>query len=121
MIIASARGVNTLLNSLVHATPSQVRKGRHIIQSILSKRTFPEMGSKEESLRELAHPEYWDARYSKDDADAKVYDWLRHFDALEPFLTKHLPPVASEPEILHLGSGNSVSLYISAHPIRRVS
>lgn len=62
-----------------------------------------------ESLEELAHPEYWDKRYSADDADAKVYDWLRRFDTIKPFLTKHLPAPDASPRILHLGSGNSVS------------
>jgi len=64
-----------------------------------------------DSLKELAHPEYWDKRYSADDDDAKVYDWLRRFDTIRPFLTKYLPPPSDNgPKILHLGSGNSVSL-----------
>lgn len=63
-----------------------------------------------DSLEELAHPEYWDKRYSADDDDAKVYDWLRRFDTIKPFLTKYLPPPRAGPRILHLGSGNSVSL-----------
>ena len=65
-----------------------------------------------ESLEELAHPEYWDKRYSANDKDAQVYDWLRHFSTLKPFLTTHLPSATSDPKILHLGSGNSVSSHL---------
>ncbi|KAK5119824.1 hypothetical protein LTR85_007150 [Meristemomyces frigidus] len=60
-----------------------------------------------DSLAELAHPQYWDKRYSADDEDARVYDWLRRFDTIQPFLTKHLPSPDSNCSILHLGSGNS--------------
>ncbi|KAK5111351.1 hypothetical protein LTR62_005191 [Meristemomyces frigidus] len=60
------------------------------------------------NLEELAHPEYWDKRYSGDDDDAKVYDWLRRFHTIKPFLLKHLPaPESNNAKILHLGSGNS--------------
>lgn len=61
-----------------------------------------------EFLEELERPEYWDERYSKNDANAKAYGWLRHFSTIKPFLTKHLPPAEQKPRILHLGSGNSV-------------
>lgn len=60
-----------------------------------------------ESLEELTQASYWDTRYSKDDAEAKVYDWLRSFDNIRLFLLKHLPPVVDDPAILHLGTGNS--------------
>ncbi|KAF2769688.1 S-adenosyl-L-methionine-dependent methyltransferase [Teratosphaeria nubilosa] len=56
---------------------------------------------------ELSRAEYWDARYSAENEDAKAYDWLRQFQSIKPFFEKHLPPPDSNPEILHLGSGNS--------------
>ena len=65
------------------------------------------MGRQDE-LEELAHPGYWNARYSQDNDDAKVYDWLRRFDTIKPFLIKHLPAPEDEPKVLHLGNGNSV-------------
>lgn len=65
-----------------------------------------------ESLEELARPEYWDKRYAADNDDAKVYDWLRRFDTIQPFLTKYLPAPSQGPRLLHLGSGNSVCLAI---------
>lgn len=68
------------------------------------------------SLEELAHPEYWDKRYSADDADAQHYDWLRRFESLKPFLLTHLPSPETNPTILHLGNGNSVSPESTLHP-----
>lgn len=67
-----------------------------------------------ESLEELAHPEYWDARYSAENEDARVYDWLRKFGTIRPFLEKHLPKPTQHggPKILHLGSGNSVRIAV---------
>jgi hypothetical protein len=68
-------------------------------------------------------PEYWDARYTADTGDATVYDWLRPFDSLQPFFTKHLPspepnPARPGPSILHLGNGNSVrSLNVPEIPV----
>lgn len=59
-----------------------------------------------ESLEELAHPEYWDKRYSSNDEDK--YDWLRTFGTIRPLLDKHLPDASSSPKILQLGCGNSV-------------
>ena len=64
--------------------------------------------SSKESLEELAHPEYWDNRYTEKAAEEK-YDWLRNFDAIKPFFTKHLPDIQRhEPRIVQLGCGNSV-------------
>ncbi|EMC94295.1 hypothetical protein BAUCODRAFT_150480 [Baudoinia panamericana UAMH 10762] len=60
-----------------------------------------------DSLEELSHPEYWDMRYGLDNDDAKAFDWLRHFEKIRPFMTKHLPSASAGPSILHLGSGNS--------------
>jgi len=58
-----------------------------------------------ESLEELAHPQYWDKRYSSGE---EKYDWLRDFGTIKAFLNKHLPPVSANPSILQLGCGNSV-------------
>lgn len=66
------------------------------------------MGS--DSGREFSTSQYWDDRYGKADDDAKQYEWLRRFDSLKPFLTKHLPSSESNPSILHLGNGNSVGI-----------
>lgn len=59
-----------------------------------------------ESLEELAHPEYWDKRYSSREEDK--YDWLRTFSTIRPFLEKYLPEASTAPKILQLGCGNSV-------------
>ncbi|TKA79859.1 hypothetical protein B0A49_01567 [Cryomyces minteri] len=64
-----------------------------------------------DSLEELAHPAYWDTRYSGDDPDAATYDWLRTFSKIAPFFAKHLPPASSIPRILQLGCGNSTLSY----------
>lgn len=60
--------------------------------------------------KEFSTSQYWDDRYGKDDEDAKQYEWLRKFESLRPFLSKHLPPSDDNPTILHLGNGNSVSV-----------
>ena len=57
----------------------------------------------------LSRQEYWDERYSSKESDEAHYDWLRKFETVKPFLTKHLPPVTDEAKILHLGNGNSVN------------
>ena len=62
-----------------------------------------------DSGKEFSTSQYWDDRYGKDDQDAKQYEWLRQFDSLRPFLSKHLPAAEKKPKILHLGNGNSVS------------
>lgn len=66
-----------------------------------------------DSLEALAHPEYWDARYSNP-SSVPTYEWFKSFDSLKPFFAKHLPPPISNdgsksPRILHLGCGNSVN------------
>jgi hypothetical protein len=74
--------------------------------------------TKDEELIELAHPEYWNERYT---AEQKVgqdgiqpaldsYEWFRNFETLRSFFAKHLPASSSNCHILHLGCGNSVSL-----------
>ncbi|KAK4991673.1 hypothetical protein LTR50_001681 [Elasticomyces elasticus] len=59
------------------------------------------------SLKEFTDPEYWNTRYSKNDAAAESYNWLCDFSTIKPFLTKHLPPATMRPKILQLGCGNS--------------
>ena len=68
----------------------------------------------EAELRRLAYPEYWDERYNEVGPEKQVHEWFRSFDELVPFLNRHLfqehgPETA--PMILHLGSGDSVSLF----------
>jgi hypothetical protein len=62
------------------------------------------------NLEELSRPDYWDKRYVEGE-DSETYDWLRRFDAIEPFFQKHLPPASSNPRILQLGCGNSVNIF----------
>lgn len=71
---------------------------------------------KEKDLVALAHPEYWNERYILEKEAQKeggssvlgAYEWLSTFETLRPLLTKYLP-TSSDPHILHLGCGNSVS------------
>lgn len=72
---------------------------------------------KDEQLIELAHPEYWNTRYSSEqkptsDGTKKIenYEWFRTFDVLKPFFEKWLPKPENlkELHILQLGCGNSV-------------
>ncbi|EXF84313.1 hypothetical protein CFIO01_08344 [Colletotrichum fioriniae PJ7] len=58
----------------------------------------------------LATPELWNQRYTKSDGSHPTHEWLRTFEALEPFFEKHLfsqrrPEIS--PRIMHLGSGDS--------------
>jgi hypothetical protein len=70
----------------------------------------------DEELAELAHPEFWNERYSsektiKQDGTQEVLDsfeWFGDFAKLRPFFLKHLPDSASGSHILQLGCGNSV-------------
>ena len=69
------------------------------------------MGGGGGSLEALGTPEYWDRRYDKSDGKTATHEWFRTFSALEPFFAKRLfePfPSASNPRLLHLGSGDSV-------------
>ncbi|KAG7113519.1 EEF1A lysine methyltransferase 4 like protein [Verticillium longisporum] len=63
-----------------------------------------------EELEKLAHPEFWDERYSTAEADTPTHEWFRTFDELLPFLEPNLfgsrGPLTN-PKILHLGSGDS--------------
>lgn len=73
---------------------------------------------KEDELIELAHPEYWNERYTSEqeleqDGTQPVlssYEWFRDFETLRPFFANHLPASSSGCHILHLGCGSSVSL-----------
>lgn len=78
----------------------------------------------------LSRPEYWDERYSqatKADGDSETemptHEWFRSFGDLEEFFQKHLfQSLGCRPEdnprILHLGSGDSVSIH-GLKPLRR--
>jgi len=76
---------------------------------------------KDEELIELAHPKYWDERYTaeqkvgRDDEQKELgsYEWFRNFDELRPFLIKNLPATSTRCHILHLGCGNSVITSLS--------
>ena len=58
-------------------------------------------------IKELSRPDYWNERYSR--AGEGNYDWLRDFSSIRSLLVTHLPPVETNPVVLHLGCGNSVS------------
>ena len=61
----------------------------------------------------MGRSEYWDERYAKADGEEPTHEWYRGFSALEPFFEKYLfiPRKAEAgPRILHLGSGDSVSI-----------
>lgn len=63
----------------------------------------------ESEVEALAYAEFWDERYSKA-GEEPTHEWFRSFDALEPFFKKHLFTKPHDARILHLGSGDSVSL-----------
>lgn len=61
----------------------------------------------------LAHADYWDERYNEAGPDNRLHEWFRSFGDLEPFFDKHLFQArepGTNPRILHLGSGDSVSI-----------
>lgn len=60
------------------------------------------------NLEELAHPEYWDQRYSNPESEEDTFEWFKSYEKLQSFFSKHLPPTHAEPSIIHLGNGNSV-------------
>lgn len=59
----------------------------------------------EQELKALGHPEYWNNRYNEADG----HEWFRSFKELQPLLVKELPEAGSNPKIIHLGCGDSVS------------
>lgn len=69
--------------------------------------------SSAEEAQALGRSEFWDERYAKADGDKPTHEWFRGFSALEPFFTKYLfasRKAEAQPRILHLGSGDSVSV-----------
>ena len=71
------------------------------------------MASPEEDTAALAHPTYWNERYSKSDGEQPTHEWFISLYDLEPFLTKHLFEFRSsqqEPRILHVGAEESVRI-----------
>jgi len=71
---------------------------------------------KDEDLKELAHPEYWNQRYASAEKESKdgsaaiaSLEWFRTFANLRPFFEKYLPAASIGYHILNLGCGNSVS------------
>lgn len=63
-------------------------------------------------IERLAHHDYWDERYAEVGPNEQVHEWFRSFNELRPFLDQHLFQVRkpeTAPNILHLGSGDSVS------------
>ena len=82
------------------------------------------MAMKQSDLEKLSHAEFWDGRYAAEKGDAKAqgtneeedgtegelgnFEWFRTFQDLKQFFGKRLPAPETEPEILHLGCGNSV-------------
>jgi hypothetical protein len=66
----------------------------------------------DQEVERLAHPEFWDERYSTAETDAPTHEWFRTFDDLLPFFEANLfapRGPSTNPKILHLGSGDSVS------------
>lgn len=75
------------------------------------------MGSDEEG-KALATSEFWNERYDKADGDNPTHEWFRSYASLKPFFETHLfdqKPPSSNPRIVHLGSGDSVSRDILVH------
>lgn len=68
--------------------------------------------SKTDEGAALGHASFWDERYSKaGDSTEPTHEWFRDFASLEPFFEKHLFTARkpdAKPQILHLGSGDSV-------------
>jgi hypothetical protein len=60
----------------------------------------------------LSYAEFWDERYAQANGDKPTHEWLRGFDALQPFLEKYLFKARGEEgksgKVMHLGSGDSV-------------
>jgi hypothetical protein len=84
--------------------------------NIIYKPCFPELSimPKTDEGAALGHASFWDERYSKaEDSSKPTHEWFRDFGSLEPFFDKHLFTARkpdTRPRILHLGSGDSVSL-----------
>ncbi|KFY81058.1 hypothetical protein V499_00171 [Pseudogymnoascus sp. VKM F-103] len=71
--------------------------------------------ARDEELAELAHPDYWNERYSlektiKQGETQEVlgsFEWFGDFAKLRAFFVKHLPASSCGSHILQLGCGNS--------------
>jgi len=64
------------------------------------------------TLEELAHPSYWNARYSR--TSEPPHEWFLSYSALKPFFDRHVPTLpfpaptpSTDPILLHLGCGTS--------------
>jgi hypothetical protein len=67
----------------------------------------------DEEGEQLAHAEFWDERYAQADSETPTHEWFRSYGELEGFLDRRLFQVRvpeSNPRLLHLGSGDSVSI-----------
>ncbi|KAF3938945.1 hypothetical protein ABW19_dt0201858 [Dactylella cylindrospora] len=60
--------------------------------------------SSNDKLEELAHPNYWDDRYTSPDEDS--YEWFKSYDQIRGLIEKHIPD--TESSIINLGCGNSL-------------
>jgi len=74
------------------------------------------MPMSEPDIKRLAHPDYWDERYTEVGSGAQVHEWFRSYGDLEEFLNRHLFQVRgpeTAPKLLHLGSGDSVNAWFA--------
>jgi hypothetical protein len=90
---------------IIHPTHSSYR------HPVLMPKYIYNMG-RDEDLKELAHPRYWDERYSSE-RQSDSHEWFRSFEQLRPFLEHYLPSPSSGCHILHLGCGSSVIILFS--------
>ncbi|PSK44223.1 Queuine tRNA-ribosyltransferase-like protein [Elsinoe australis] len=65
-----------------------------------------------EEDKALSQASYWDGRYRQSQGDVPTHEWFRAFNELEPFFQKNLfqaqgLQAGDNPQILHLGSGDS--------------
>ena len=67
--------------------------------------------------KELTFVKFWDDRYAKQDGLPTVvdedYEWFRTFAQLRSFLERHLPSSSTNPQIIQLGCGTSVSISLT--------
>ncbi|CAK4014371.1 EEF1A lysine methyltransferase 4 [Lecanosticta acicola] len=67
--------------------------------------------SADEQGKSLSTPEFWNERYDTRTDDNPTHEWFRSYESLSSFFQTHLPSAASNPKILHLGSGDSTIPY----------
>lgn len=99
-----------------------------------SQATMSGGGVSNDALRELSNATYWDERYaqekntnagpttgreeedgttaSQSDTEGELgsFEWFRTFEQIQGFLEEVMPPPEDQPDILHLGCGNSVCM-----------